>query len=266
MHSFNMLRGSRKELYDFETKMLMREYRTFKNNHPDMFVQCNFRNVNFYSILVPVKFDKAFLTDLAPYNTFGVDGGAGLKNNLLKSFDLLRGQFGLKRPLDSLSKRKVINPNWRDNLVVFLIGYKEIDKMKKYVLAVEGQRKFTNHLIEYFEKVKYTTQLPNKPGLRMPLIVNEIRFFDVSVFESSMGQLLNDLSPFTSLDYHLNPIIKFGLNISRKIFGLKSPPVKMEANVSKVPNRDKVQIYMLGLKDDARIVDNDYSIIEAEMI
>ncbi|HUU77487.1 MAG TPA: hypothetical protein VMX55_04025 [candidate division Zixibacteria bacterium] len=123
--------------------------------------------------------------------------------------------------------------------------------MAHVFVMMEGQRKYLTEFENYLMSKEYMSQLPNQPGMKLQPNVREVKLYDISVFESNLGQLYEDLAPFNSIDHgikgHLQRILKFG----RKIIGLKDPPSSMSKRQVKNPRwRDYMGVYVLAEKKD----------------
>jgi len=124
--------------------------------------------------------------------------------------------------------------------------------MVKYWVFLEGQRKYLNQFEEHLSNRVYNTQLPNMPGTTCKPIINEIRLYDISVFETCAGTLMDDIRPFQSIDLILpkwtHPIVSF----IRKMFGLYT----FKGQNKIIPDgaeKPKIKSYVIGCKDDVWI-------------
>ncbi len=264
-HTFGFWSGRLSGLTSLESWLLNRVHETGPPNHLGIGIQPNIRRVRFFSFTVPKKNNKEFIEDLSPFN----HGSGFMKNRLKDLTKLMRSSFGLKESAVSIGKRKVENPRWRDFINVFMIGFKNLEggKLRKYFVAMECQRKYSDLYIEWLSKREYFTGLPNRPGMVVGSYIAEIRLFDMSVKESCHGQLLRDLSPFSVPEESFHPLIRWGFKLGRKLLGLTDPPAaKDKAEVEFPFPRDWVSVYLLAEKPDVMLPDPDERGVMAEMV
>ena len=260
MHYFTFQRATRSEWEELETVMVRRMHLSDVPNHQGYSVGCNYRRFGFYTTVVPDWVGSRHELDLMPYNSLS----NGLKKRLMTIAPFInKFVLGLKQPKECKGRNYEGFPSWRQYIVIVVFGYKEFEeggiKMRKYILAVEGQRKYSNEFFNWLEKRQYTSELPNMAGLMHNALVNELRFFDISTFKSCEGQLMKDLSPYRAIDDYAKGIWGMVLSVGRRVLKLNKPPATMVKRYNSLPGwRDKMEIYLLASKDDKTYIDMDY--------
>ena len=124
--------------------------------------------------------------------------------------------------------------------------------MVHYFVMMEGQRKYQEEFVSWLTSRQHVTQLPNMPGLAVQPNIREVRLYDISVFESCIGQLLQDLAPFNSGDDGLKGWLKKLSGVGRKMFGLQDPPGSVSKRQAPAHPiwRDHINVFILAKKDD----------------
>ena len=255
MHKFLVGIGKFEWLDKFESRLLNRVH--FPEDNAVGSIQPNVRRIRIYSIVVGEAGAKEFIKDLSPFN----HGSGRFKDSAKMIGDLIRRSFGLKKSEESWGKRQLIRPEWRDWVSIFMIGFKDVgDGLRKYYIVAECQRKYSDIFFHWLHNRLYKTGLPNRPGAMIQPAVNELRFFDVSTFESCDGQMRHDLAPYTSIDDDKPAWLVWGFKLARKEVGLKNPPKSTGIPSDPVAfpfPRDKMNLYMLAEKPDVKMEDPD---------
>ena len=266
LHWFSLQRGSPKSWVEMESSEIEKRFLTDHPNHVGFLAGNNYRRFGIYTINVPDWAGDNLETDLAPYNNLG----DGFKKRLMFSLPLTH-LFGKLKSAKVLKKREWLPiPTWRMYVIVVILGYTNFEKggvkMRKYMVAMECKRIYSTQLLEWLEARRYTTSLPNMPGIEFSPEVNELRLFDITTQISCEGQLLRDLQPYQAIDDVLPLPLKLLVKAFRFVFKLKPPPKTCINLPKKYPKwRESLNIYFLARKDDQIYADTDY-VPRGEMI
>lgn len=120
--------------------------------------------------------------------------------------------------------------------------------MVKYWVFMEGQRKFIDAFEKQLTSREYGTRLPNFPTNNNKITMNEIRLYDISLFEAAVPQLMWELKPVGNIDNFMPKWMRYLTRFARWCVGLKNPP-----NRKVVESKGNVSTYIVAYKDDAWI-------------
>ena len=140
--------------------------------------------------------------------------------------------------------------------------------MVHYLVCMKSQRKYLDEMETFILNRRYITTFPDIPGMQYQPNLREIRFYDISVFESCKPQLLKDLAPYGSLSRKFPKFLRMGINFVMKKLGFDEPPPGIhEFGFNQVPQwRTFIDVEILASKKDQKIkVDNDFP-FKVEMI
>ncbi len=124
-------------------------------------------------------------------------------------------------------------------------------KVVHFLVVMEAQRKWIGAYLTWLSSRRYPTTFPNHPQQLAPAIIREIRFYDISVPNGSVNNLLGGLAPYNVPDSYLGKKFNFWANILRKLLGLKAPPVMNDnSSVLTDPYKKDLTVLVVGSKED----------------
>lgn len=250
-HSYNMVVAPRQKQEEFVSWVLDKRYKTFHPNRLGITAQPNVREVRFYAVDIKKEFLKEFLTALTPYDFTGT---GKLKSFLRSVFGQFSGMSKLE-PVPLVQTKKI--PDWRCYVVVYVFGMEPRGDSNRVYMVMTAQRKYLDELEVYllsrsFKKGK-THDSPK---------INEVRLYDISNFETTMGHLHNDLNPVFKITALMGKWQSRLYEFFLKKFGGYLSPKASEAIPIKEDWRKDIEIYHLGMIPDEWAKNNNGMIIE----
>jgi hypothetical protein len=251
VHILGIAKGPHAALEEYKSKIYLQSYQGQLPNNIFASSFPNLRIFEFWEIEVDSKNLGQFYKELAPFGLIGTDAKFGTGKWWLtlwtKPFRFLQG---IKNPPISLNKRKTVAPQWRDYIQVYSLGHTETgDKTKVWIMSL-AQRKYLDEFKSHLERLEFKATNEH-------IQIEEIQFWDISLFLSQKGALYRDLRPYKAIDepaakwfsrqWLANKVIRLG----RFISGLKDPVMYSDRDKPSKMSRDsKVELTIIGEKED----------------